>query len=92
MYQFPLIESKKDEVLLHEESIRALKIEGLEVVSKVSVHNTIPIVHKLSHQHLHTKFWIVETPSILSEGIAFSNLKDYPTSVLIDKFIRRFKF
>ena len=44
------------------------------------------IVHKLSHQHLYTKFWIIDVETS-NEGIPISEVKNYPTPILISNFI-----
>ncbi len=49
------------------------------------------VIHKLSHQHLYTKFWVVETSSELKEGVVLSDLNRYPVPVLIANFISSFK-
>jgi A/G-specific adenine glycosylase len=49
------------------------------------------IVHKLSHQHLHTRFWIVRVKGRLHGGIAPSELDSYPVPVLIADFIKTLK-
>ena len=60
LYQFPLIESEKtsirNELVSSEEFIKLFPNE-----TTISLFNKKEIVHKLSHQHLHTQFWIVET-------------------------------
>jgi len=92
LFQFPLLETEKELDILRKEAIETMKIKGLNVITKISLYNKAPIVHKLSHQHLFTKFWIVETDAILDEGIVFENLKTYPMPVLINNFIRTFNF
>jgi len=57
----------------------------------VSLFNDASIVHKLSHQHLYTKFWIVRV-STLNDGIPTHQLKDYPVPVLIARFLEDFSF
>ena len=90
LYQFPLIETNK----LTEESelIQAIsnQFPKLDIVS-ISLFNEDTIVHKLSHQHLKTKFWIAEVKSGLTCKLPWSNIEDFPVPVLIADFIQSFK-
>jgi len=56
------------------------------------LYNQDAIVHKLSHQHLHTKFWIVEVDALREEGIFISEIQKFPTPILIGNFIDDFRF
>ncbi|MEO1013515.1 MAG: A/G-specific adenine glycosylase, partial [Bacteroidota bacterium] len=60
-------------------------------IKGVHLFNEKPIVHKLSHQHLHTLFWIVELNGVLHDGISFNEVQDYAVPVLISDFIKAFK-
>ena len=53
--------------------------------------NEEEIVHKLSHQHLYTRFWILELQDRLDDGIALEELEAYPVPVLIAEFIKTLK-
>lgn len=91
LYEFPLVESKKtlkDEHILTE----ITKLFNFRETPEVSRFNTTEIVHKLSHQHLYTTFWIVRSVEDLSDGIPVSELSSYPVPVLIADFINAFKF
>jgi A/G-specific adenine glycosylase len=52
--------------------------------------NETPIIHKLSHQHLHTKFWVARTADDLLQPVPISEIKKYPVPVLIENFISEF--
>lgn len=90
LYQFPLLETD------HKLKIADFKkhpyitsyFKGLPF--EYSLYNNKDIVHKLSHQHLHTKFWIVEIDQLPKNGIPIANLRQYPTSILISNFIDAF--
>lgn len=90
LYQFPLLESDM-ELDLH--AVEASYAQILPHISKAEVRlfNANVIVHKLSHQHLHTRFWIVNTNAIVTDGISFSTLEKFPVPVLISDFIKTFK-
>ncbi|MBQ0767926.1 MAG: A/G-specific adenine glycosylase [Bizionia sp.] len=92
LYQFPLIESNKPadyETILQEvEMLDYVKSETLEL----SLYNTTDIIHKLSHQHLYTKFWIATVNTDLPEGIPFKKADTFPVPILIGNFIESFNF
>lgn len=92
LYQFPLIESKKS---LKANEFHLLNLENIlseSIEFDYSLYNEVDKVHKLSHQHLHTKFWIIEVKQIPTKGISINNLTKYPSPVLISDFINEFNF
>lgn len=92
LYQFPLIESEK--------SLGADEFHLLDLKHNFSEHtefdyslyNEVDKVHKLSHQHLYTKFWIIEIEQSLDNSVSINELKSYPAPVLISDFINEFNF
>jgi len=58
----------------------------------MSLYNEVEIIHKLSHQHLYTKFWIISVDEIKQEGISVNDIHNYPVPVLIGNFIDDFNF
>ena len=89
LYEFPLLETEYD---IDELSIKGVS-EALNLpVTTVELYNTNPIIHKLSHQHLHTKFWIVTVNGEMDKAIPVKNLENYPVPVLVADFIKAFKF
>ncbi|REG89640.1 A/G-specific adenine glycosylase [Winogradskyella sediminis] len=92
LYQFPLIESKKS-LTAEEFKLLNFKEHYLEIeVLDYSLYNEVDIVHKLSHQHLHTKFWIIDVKSLPKDAILIKSLTKYPSPVLISDFIEQFGF
>lgn len=90
LYQFPLIE--KDKTILKEDLIIAN--EFLELFPKettISLFNKKEIIHKLSHQHLHTQFWIVETSNLISANKNWDEIEKYPVPVLIANFLEAYQ-
>ena len=91
LYEFPLVESEKNIDL--KELIKELgKLEGFKKVSEISLYNEKVVVHKLSHQHIYTRFWITVTNDKLPAVIPISEIKKYPVPVLIANFINEFSF
>jgi len=90
LWEFPLLESD-DQIKLEEIQLRYEKVVSMEGAPKIYSNSEEDIVHKLSHQHLYTKFWILKTESNLKGGIDFRTLEKYPVPVLIADFIKTFK-
>ncbi len=91
LYQFPLVETDKavGDIELHQTEIE--KISTLKNFS-ITQFNQKPIVHKLSHQHLYTTFWVLETTDNLKNGIPLQEIRKYPVPILIGNFIEAFNF
>ncbi|WP_439128733.1 A/G-specific adenine glycosylase [Polaribacter sp.] len=90
LYQFPLIETKKNsnqkEIISSEEFQNLFPNE-----TTISLFNKKEIVHKLSHQHLYTQFWIVETNTVKEATISWKNIEDYPVPILIANFLEQYQ-
>lgn len=89
LYEFPKIESTSS---INKEELIALKefTDFFPEETSISLFNTDEIVHKLSHQHLHTQFWIVETQNHKKATISWDSVKKYPVPVLIANFLEKF--
>ncbi|WP_439131713.1 A/G-specific adenine glycosylase [Polaribacter sp.] len=89
LFQFPLIESDK---ILDKDALMASKEfdDLFPEETTIALFNKKEIVHKLSHQHLYTQFWIVETDYLSSAKIKWSDIQDYPVPVLIGNFLEDF--
>jgi A/G-specific adenine glycosylase len=87
LYQFPLIETQADEnletILLKMEQEAPFKNK----VVTISELNTDTIIHKLSHQHLHIKFWKVIVSGTLINGISKEKALEFPFPIVIYNFI-----
>lgn len=89
LYEFPLIETEKEEEFDHvAEQIQKDFYTDDEVVSILAC-NEKSIVHKLSHQHLHIKFWKVNVKGIIANGIDSETLKSFPFPIVIHNFIEK---
>jgi A/G-specific adenine glycosylase len=90
LHQFPLIERTESidqkEIIASEEFIALFPEE-----TTISLFNKKEIVHKLSHQHLYTQFWIVETKKLKNANIRWKNIQDFPVPVLIANFLEAFE-
>ena len=92
LFQFPLIETDKDIQLKGFETL--IKAHDLlkDMPFEVTPYNKDAIIHKLSHQHLHTKFWIINVNQLPVVGIPKHTIHDYAVPTLISKFIDAFNF
>lgn len=90
LYQFPLLETDQKLKISDFEKHAFITSYFGNAPFEFSLYNNKDIIHKLSHQHLHTKFWIIEIDKLPHKGIPITNLKRYPTSILISNFIDEF--
>lgn len=91
LYQFPLIETNA--LVNSEPELLDLVRNAFPEVktTKITKLNEDPIVHKLSHQHLKTSFWILDVGSSLKGAVPWSNIDEYPVPVLIAEAIKSLK-
>ena len=90
LWEFPLLESE-NEISLEKVKSGLSEVLILNEAPEIIPHNEKLIVHKLSHQHLHTRFWIVHVKTELEGSFPLNELEKYPVPVLIADFIKTFK-
>ncbi len=93
LYEFPVIEEltalQEGEEDRFRESVKNHSLlQGL-VINDIDRYNDTPIVHKLSHQHLHTTFWIVTVDEITDNATPINRITELPVPVLIGNFIEK---
>ena len=90
LYQFPLIESDKtineEELILSEDFTNLFPSK-----TTLSLFNSKETIHKLSHQHLRTQFWIIETKNSPEINIKWSEIEKYPVPILIANFLEAYQ-
>ncbi|SKB31768.1 A/G-specific adenine glycosylase [Maribacter arcticus] len=91
LWEFPLIESNSMLEIEDVDNRYKQLFEGNGEIELIEF-NEVAIIHKLSHQHLHTKFWILNTNTEIPNQISFEKIKNFPVPVLIADFIKAFKF
>ncbi|MFD0799019.1 A/G-specific adenine glycosylase [Maribacter chungangensis] len=91
LWEFPLLESESD-IDLKTVKENYNRVLGIKEEAMVTLFNTEVVVHKLSHQHLYTKFWILEIDAPMPDAVPISELHKYPVPVLISSFMNAFKF
>jgi A/G-specific adenine glycosylase len=91
MYQFPLIETSKiidEKQLIEQQKFNDIfKKEPLII----KLFNKQSIVHKLSHQHIFTKFWVIKTNEFGGVTHSWDKIYKLPVPKLIDNFLNQFK-
>jgi A/G-specific adenine glycosylase len=89
LYEFPLMETEKEEDFdCVSEAVQADYFKDNTVVSMLE-YNEKSIIHKLSHQHLHIKFWKVKIEGTIENGIDSETLKTFPFPIVIHNFIEK---
>lgn len=92
LYEFPLIETPAP---VDMDAIKAAalfrELPGAEQ-ARLWLYNEEQVVHKLSHQHIYTKFWIVELDEELTGAVEKSRVRDYAMPVLLANFVHEFEF
>lgn len=88
LYEFPLIETDS---LMEETEMYGKVSTREEQIEDIVLWKEDPVVHKLSHQHLITRFWIVELKEEIKGGITLESLPQYPVPVLLAEFLETFK-
>ena len=58
--------------------------------SEVELFNQKEIVHKLSHQHLVTRFWVVKSSNSNDLKVDWKNIHDFPVPRLVANFIEQY--
>lgn len=91
LYEFPLIETSKeiDEQQLIKDELFNELFNSLRV--SVKLFNKEISAHKLSHQHIYTKFWVIKTPASNSFTQTWDEIGKYPVSTLVDNFLKQYK-
>ena len=90
LYQFPLIETpcsvSEKEFLTHLKKSNKINIP----YEKLTLFNSSDIIHKLSHQLLHVKFWVLQTKNSPRNAVKWSDVTSYPVPAVIERFINNF--
>ncbi|NQW37531.1 MAG: A/G-specific adenine glycosylase [Flavobacteriales bacterium] len=91
LYEFPLAETEKsiDQSTLVNHPVFVELFDNIKHLD-ITCHNPKEIVHKLTHQHIYTKFWILKTATHPLATINFSDIHKYPVPILIHNFINAF--
>jgi A/G-specific adenine glycosylase len=89
LYEFPLIETEAVESFDYIVERIEKDFFVNDVVDSVLEYNEKSIIHKLSHQHLHIKFWKVSINGVVKNGTDAATLRTFPFPVVIHNFIEK---
>ena len=87
LYEFPLIETEAPEDFDFIANNIQDEYFGNNSVTSIQDCNEKSIIHKLSHQHLHIKFWKIRVDGTIENGIDAKTLKTFPFPIVIYNFI-----
>jgi len=89
MYQFPFIETNSN--IDQKELINTVEFKKLFInETTISLFNKKVIVHKLSHQHIYTQFWVIKTEKHQFATTSWKKIKQFPVPVLIANFLEEY--
>jgi len=83
LYQFPLIETEKPKTA--KDTIALIK-EQFQT-ENVVIHTKEPIIHKLSHQHLHISFYEIHLKKVIPNSASFEEMMKKPFPIVLHNFI-----
>ncbi len=102
LYEFPLIETEKAEDFdfiakqiqsnffkENDTSPASLRDEQAKQIVSILESSPESIIHKLSHQHLHIKFWKIKLKGTIENGISWETMKTFPFPIVIFNFIEK---
>ena len=87
LYEFPLIETDVIEDFDGISTIIQKQFFENNTILSIEDCNAKSLIHKLSHQHLHIKFWKVSVKGVIENGIDAETLKTFPFPIVIFNFI-----
>ncbi|MBE98541.1 A/G-specific adenine glycosylase [Flavobacterium coralii] len=88
LYEFPLLETEN--AIDNDEVVPLIKNHFLGEFTVASVQLLQDtIVHKLSHQHLHIRFWQADISAAINEALSREEIKLLPVPVVIHNFIEK---
>ena len=90
LYEFPLIEMDHEEDIAAAEA-RIRSSTKWPTGSEIKYLQDMDRRHKLSHQTLHARFWIIYTKATLQKGVPVHDLDEFPVPVLIQDALQALK-
>lgn len=90
LYEFPLIETTSEvdflQLLLEADFLEFVENQDFTLIELTPKS----IRHKLSHQHLNIKFWLLEASDWYIETLSVNRVKSLPVPIIIHKFIEEY--
>ena len=89
LYEFPLIETETE---TNNETILEQIKEKINDFKNITLLESESVLHKLTHQHLHIKFWKINQKIVFKNGFDYEELNKFPFPIVIHNFILNTKF
>ncbi len=90
LYEFPLVETEVeidfDQLIRNSDFLNFVKDQNYNM----QLLTPKVILHKLSHQHLHIKYWLLELESFNKKTIRWQKVSKFPFPIVIHSFIEEF--
>ncbi|PCH99658.1 MAG: A/G-specific adenine glycosylase [Flavobacteriaceae bacterium] len=89
LYEFPCVETTgeiEEKELMESDDFNKIITEDAEV----KLFNPKSVVHKLSHQHIYTKFWVLTVAKHQDYKTPWDSVLEYPVPVLIHNFLKAY--
>ncbi len=80
------------EKLTSESVVLELIKSQFDEIADITLLESETIIHKLSHQHLHIKFWKINQNTLFENGLNFESLNKFPFPIVLHNFIENNKF
>lgn len=89
LYEFPLIETDNEvDIEFISEKINETLFKENKIISITEI-NENEVLHKLSHQTLHIKFWKVLVEGQITNSVSYNELIKFPFPIVIYNFIEK---
>ncbi|MCZ8196222.1 MAG: A/G-specific adenine glycosylase [Flavobacterium sp.] len=89
LYEFPLIETDNEvDIKFISKKVNEILFKENKIIS-ISEINENEVLHKLSHQTLHIKFWKVLVDGKIANSISLDELIKFPFPIVIYNFIEK---
>lgn len=86
LYEFPLLETQTESDFAEISEFLLTEFQ-LPEPTVISLFNQQQINHQLTHQIIKTKFWIIETKTILKNAIEWNNVSNFAVPIIISNFL-----
>lgn len=85
LYEFPCVESENE----IDENIVLQDLNEKYNIKNFHYFDQFDVIHKLSHQHLHIKFYTIEIEDQINKGYTFEEVKQLPVPIVLHNFIEK---
>ena len=89
LYEFPLIESTENSSEF--EIIDLIKKQQFieNNIQNIKNYAEVAKIHKLTHQHLHIRFWKIQVEGLILNGMSAHDAKKHPFPIVIHNFLEK---